>query len=86
MDWDCHVEPVASILRVFNPGETYGKPYVFACTMRWIDNETVELCGVDQPPKLSMMRPIGQACADLGAKTIVIKRHGEMKTFDLSRL
>lgn len=69
-----HIEPLTAVLRVFAPGKGYGDPYEFACTVRWLDPETVELLGVDKPPSPSMWWPVADALREMGVKEFVFSR------------
>lgn len=73
------IEPLTAVLRVFSDGRDHGDPYDFACTLRWLDSQTVELLGVDKAPAPSMWRPIVEALREAGAKEFVFTRRGRVR-------
>lgn len=81
--WKAHVEYISAVLRVFPQGCSYGDPYEFACTLRWVDNRTVEMVGVDKSPTVSMYRPIFDILCEQGVEKLIFWRKGRLKEFDL---
>lgn len=73
-DFVAHVEPVSSVLRVFVNDKNYGDEYLWCCTVRWINVEKVELCGVTEFPNLSFRHAIGKALWDIGVKEVFFVR------------
>jgi hypothetical protein len=41
-----HIELFSGCLRVFAPDKSYGDPYIFSCSVHWVDPEEAELKGV----------------------------------------
>lgn len=82
MTHTAHIEPLASVLRVFGPGAKYGDPYEFVCTLRWLDRETVELVGVMEFPGIHLREPILKALRDAGAKRCSFTHKGRGRTLN----
>jgi hypothetical protein len=70
-----NLEHLASILRVFPDGSSYGDPFSWSATLRWIAPDTVEVCGAMRAPTPSEWRAIRECLVSLGVTTAVITRH-----------
>ncbi len=73
MAW-AHVEPLAGVIRVFADDAKYGDPYVWNASVRYIDDQTVEILGFMIAPKPSAWRAIVEFFSDEGIKAIVYQR------------
>ena len=75
------IEPVAAVLRVVPDDAGHGDPYSFATTVRWLDPETVELCGAIRAPTTAEARAIVAAFRRQGVAAILIRRyrHGRQR-------
>ena len=71
-----HIEPLAGVVRVFDAGRSYGDPYRFAVTVRWINRQTVELVGAIRAPAPSEWRAIRDALLAAGVSSVVMVRKG----------
>lgn len=83
MEYTVDIEPLTAVVRLFSEGKTYGDPYDFACTIRWIDRYTIEVLGVDTAVTPSMWRAMRNAFREHGAKHFVFVRKGKRKVFDI---
>ena len=54
---------------------TFGDRYDWACALRWLDHETVELSGVLAFPHLAIRKAIRIVLEPLGMRTIVFDRY-----------
>jgi hypothetical protein len=68
------MEPISSILRIFEDGAGYGDPYEFSATIRWITPSRVEILGVLRAPKLSEWKAINNCLRSHGVKDILINK------------
>lgn len=68
------LEPLVSVLRVFEDGQAYGDPYSWCCTVQWLDRHTVQLCGVLKAPTPTQWRAIDTALARLGVTHVRFER------------
>lgn len=76
-----HVQPISGVLRVWNnPDAHYGQPYDWACTLRYLDEETVEFLGVTQPVTVSLWRAIRAELAKTPIKRVLAVRRTCNKT------
>ena len=66
-----HIEPLAGVVRVFDAGLSYGDPYRFAVTVRWINHDTVEFVGALRAPAPSEWRAIRTALMEFGVRNVV---------------
>jgi hypothetical protein len=75
------LEILTSIVRVFKEGESYGDPYEFSVTVRWITPKRVEILGAVRAPKPSEWRAIQECLHSYGAEELIIikAKNGEMK-------
>jgi hypothetical protein len=71
-----HIEPLAGVIRVFDCGRSYGDPYRYAVTVRWLDRQTVELVGALRAPAPSEWRAIRDALVAAGVARVVMIRKG----------
>jgi len=55
---NAHLEPLAAVLRVFPDGQTYGSPYIWSATVRYLGKDTVEILGVCNPVTPKIRRAI----------------------------
>ena len=85
MTHTAHIEPLASVLRVFGPGKKYGDPYEFVCTLRWLNPETVELVGVMEFPGIHLREPIVTALMEAGAKKYQFTHNGHVRSLSTTR-
>jgi len=67
------VEFIAGVIRVWDGG-SYGDPYRWAATVRWIDRTQVEILGVTSAPTVAELRAILQQFNQLGVERVVFKR------------
>lgn len=68
------VEPLASVVRVGPDNFVYGDPYTFACSIRWIDRQSVEMIGATAAPTPSEWRAMVRKFRELGVKRVLIDR------------
>lgn len=78
-----HIEPLAGVLRVFDETSNYGDPYELALTVRYVDQTTIEILGLDKPITPTHWRAIRQHLKTLGIAKVMINRHGKMKAIEL---
>lgn len=72
-----HIEPLSGIIRVFDDDAKYGEPYQWAATVRWLDRETIEICGAMAAPTPSEWRAIARLMRSQSppVKRVVVKRN-----------
>jgi hypothetical protein len=71
-----HIQHLSSVIRIWHSDEAeYGDPYDWAATIRWIDNETIELLGVDKKITKEMWIAMQDAFYNMGILEIVAIRH-----------
>jgi hypothetical protein len=76
-----HIQHLSSVVRIwFNDDSKFGDPYDWAATIRWIDNEKIELLGVDKPITKSMWMAMQNAFHEVGITSILAMRHTGDKT------
>ncbi len=68
------IEPVAAVIRVVPDEGSYGDPFTFSATLRWVDHQTVELMGALRAPRPSEWRAIVLALRACGATAMVWSR------------
>jgi len=68
------MEPISSILRIFEDGKGYGDPYEFSATVRWVTPKKVEILGVLRAPKLSEWKAIRRCLLSYGVEEILINK------------
>ena len=80
---EAHLEPVVGILRLYEDGKTFGDEYVWSATLKWVDSETVEICGVDKTVTVEIWKTVRDFFSSnlVQVKYIVIKRRGKYKKF-----
>jgi len=66
------LEILTSIIRVFEEGDSYGDPYEFSVTVRWITPKRVEILGAVRAPKPSEWRAIQECLHSYGAEELLI--------------
>lgn len=81
-----HVEPLAAVLRVFDGASNYGDPYKLALTVRYLDQTTIEILGLDKPITPTAWRAIRRHLESIGITEVRLKRHGKMHTFTASEI
>lgn len=70
-----HIQPLSGIIRVFDDKKAYHQDdYEWCGTLRWIDDNTVELLGIIKPPTLSQVRAIKKTCIDMGIEKLIFQR------------
>lgn len=70
------IEPFAGVVRFWDNEEAqHGDPYQWAASVRWVDNETIEIAGITQPPTQAIWRAVKDAAREFGAKQIVFIRY-----------
>jgi hypothetical protein len=71
-----HIEPLSGIIRVFGDHAKYGDPYQWAATVRWLDRETIEICGAMSAPTASEWRAIAKLMRSQSPplKRVLLKR------------
>jgi hypothetical protein len=74
-------EPAFCLRLWHDPSHGYGDPYQWAATARLIDDDSLEIMGVTQPPTREMMRAILRAAADLGYLRVGTRRIKPDRTF-----
>lgn len=68
------LEPLTALVRVFEPGDSYGQPYSYVATIRWLDPDTAEVMGVLQAPTPAQWRAIRKALKQAGVRRAIIQR------------
>lgn len=68
------IEPISSVLRIFSKDCEYGDQYCWCCTIRWVNQKKVELCGVTEFPKLEYRKSIAKALWLIGVKEVFFIR------------
>jgi len=76
-----HIEPLAAVLRVFDGTNNYGDPYEVALTLRYVDQATVEILGLDKPITPSVWRAIREHFIEAGVREVRLRRNGKVHTF-----
>lgn len=76
-----HIEPLTSLIRVFDEGTEFGDPYRYCVTAKWHDRETVELVGTLRAPLPSERRAIMSALKSQGVKRVFFDRRKPGKTY-----
>lgn len=76
-----HIEPLAAVLRVFDGDSNYGDPYEVALTLRYLDQTTVEILGLDKPITPAVWRAIRRHLESAGIHECRLKRNGRTKVF-----
>jgi hypothetical protein len=74
-----HLEPLVSLLRVFEGEGNYGDPYELALTVRYLDQTTIEILGLDKPVTPAAWRAIRNHLEGLGITEVRLKRRGEYR-------
>lgn len=74
MEYSAHVEILSGIVRVFAPGKSYGDPYGWAATLRWVDHESVEYLGALRAPSWEEREAMTLKLREIGVRFVVIKR------------
>ena len=71
-----HLEPTVSILRIYAEGKNREQfdPYEFSATIKHIDDNTIEICGVDKPVTPSIWRAIHELCQEKGITKVEFDR------------
>lgn len=70
------IQHLSSVIRIwFNKDAEYGDPYDWAATIRWIDNNTIELLGVDKPITKDMWIAMQNAFSEMGIERVLAIRH-----------
>ena len=67
-------EPLAGVVRIFEDGNSYGDPYVWISSIRFINNKTVEIVGTLSAPKPSTWKAILRMAQDMGIERIIFTR------------
>lgn len=85
MTLNIHLEPLTSILRVYDEGKSYGDEYLWCCTVRYVNIEEVELCGVTNF-KMEYKTPIIKAFGLYGIKRLFFYRklNGSTRRVDIN--
>lgn len=79
-----HVQLISGVLRVFADGRQFGDAYEWAATIQRVDDETMEILGVDKRPTISGIRAIVTELRRMGVKRLVHKEaDGRNKVFEL---
>jgi hypothetical protein len=68
------LEPLTALVRVFEPGCGYGRPYSYVATIRWLNPETAEVMGVLHAPTPGQWRAIRKALKQVGVRRAIIQR------------
>jgi hypothetical protein len=74
-----HIEPAVGLLRVFDDGAQFGDPYIWSCTVKHLDEHSVELCGVCKPVTPSIWRAIRDLLVSEGVTQAHFDRHAGAK-------
>ena len=69
-----HLEPLVSVIRIFQDGDEYGDKYTWCGTVKHIDSKTIEVVAVMRAPVLSELRAIKKTFREQGYKSIHITR------------
>ena len=77
-----HIELLAGVLRVFDETSNYGDPYELALTVRYMDQTTIEILGLDKPITPTHWRAIRKHLKTIGIKKVILKRNGQTRTFE----
>lgn len=78
-NYSAHIEPLASIIRVFNAGDKYGDKYLWSCAIRWISPTKVELCSVIDFPVFAYRHAIGITLWKMGVTEVFFIRKKDGK-------
>lgn len=82
-----HIEKISGIIRVFDEGcEAYKDEYEWCATLRWLEDDIVEVMGAMSAPTPSQWRAIKTALKDIGVKGAVFKRIREDGSTDIRRV
>lgn len=88
-NYTAEFETIVGIIRVFPPGKTFDDPFSWCCTIKRIDKETCEFCGVLKAPTISELKAVIQILKEAGfkkARWLRIKNGKyEWKEFDSQR-
>jgi len=69
------IEPFSCVVRYWDNNDAqHGDPYQWAASVRWINIETMEICGITRPPTIAIWRAVKQAAREFGAKQIIFVR------------
>lgn len=68
MSHTAEFETLVGILRIFPPGKTFEDNFSWCCTIKRIDHDTCELCGVLKAPTLSECKAMYRALKEAGFK------------------
>lgn len=69
-----NVEFLSAVVRVWDDGKSYGDPYQWAMTVRWISRDEVEILGVTLPPSIGQFKAAMRELRLLGVASVVFTR------------
>ena len=71
------MEPISSVIRVWQDGQKYGDAYEWVATIRWIDRNTIEILGYTKPVTPSIWKAVIREAQSMQIKTIIAKTYPE---------
>jgi hypothetical protein len=73
--YTAEIEPIGGVVRVWAGGSSYGDPYEWAASVRWLSREEIEILGYTKPITRDVWRAIIKTCNESGIKKILAVRY-----------
>jgi hypothetical protein len=73
-------EPTSGVVRIFSEGRSFGQPYDWVASVRWLSPTSVEILGIEKAPKPSEWRALIACWKKLGVETMVFSRYKSQGT------